>query len=206
MQYDSISWQRAWEFPAFRTKLIIGLIIMLGILIYVPDFFLYIQNRPGTQIQDEVLNSLPRKDVSNYIFLLLYPFTALVIWRMVEKTTFCITALWSYIFLCIGRTISIYFVPLDPPTGLVHLQDPFSVFFYGTEMITKDLFFSGHTATLFLIALCLERKWEKRLAFVATAILAVLLLVQRVHYTADIIAAPFFSYLFWHLGRMVAKQ
>jgi hypothetical protein len=206
MQYDSISWQRAWEFPAFRIKLIAGLIIMLGILIYVPDFFLYIQSRSGSRLNDSVLKLLPSADVSTYIFLLLYPFIALVIWRMVEKTTFCITALWSYIFLCIGRTISIFFIPLDPPIDLVHLQDPFSVFFYGTERITKDLFFSGHTATLFLIGLCLERKWEKRLAFAATAILAVLLLIQRVHYTADIIAAPFFSYFFWYMGLLVAKH
>jgi hypothetical protein len=32
-----------------------------------------------------------------------------------------------------------------------------------------------------------------------------LLMVQRVHYTADIIAAPFFSYLFWYLAKQVSN-
>jgi hypothetical protein len=205
MQYESISWQRAWEFPTFRIKLIAGLIILAGILFFAPEFFLYIQLRDGLNLDDKVLEFLPATDVSVFIFLLLYPFTALVIWRMVEKTAFCITALWSYILLCMGRIVTIYLVPLDPPAGLIDLKDPFSVFFYGTEIVTKDLFFSGHTATLFLIALCLERKWEKRMAFAATLILAILLMVQRVHYTADIIAAPFFSYLFWYLAKQVSN-
>lgn len=206
MQYDSISWQRAWEYPAFRIKLIAGLIILTGILVFVPDFFLLIQVREGILLNDWVLNALPAKDVSPYIFLMLYPFMALMIWRMVEKTAFCITGLWAYIFLCLGRMVTIYLIPLEPPAGILHLEDPFSVFFYGTEVITKDLFFSGHTATLFLIALCLEKKWEKYLAFAATLVLAVLLMVQRVHYTADILAAPVFSYLFWLLGKRIAKH
>lgn len=205
MQYDSISWQRAWEYPAFRLKLVTGLIILLGILVFAPDYFLYIQSREGVLLNDWLLNELPAVNVSSYIFLMLYPFMALMIWRMVEKTAFCITALWAYIFLCMGRMITIYLIPLEAPAGILHLEDPFSVFFYGTEIITKDLFFSGHTATLFLIALCLEKPLEKYLAFIATAILAVLLMIQRVHYTADIIAAPVFSYLFWMLGKRIAK-
>ncbi len=205
MQYDSISWQRAWEYPLFRVKLISGFLILAGILFFVSDFFLYVQARPGIVLNDEVLALLPARDVSPYIFLTLYPFMALMIWRMVENTTFCITGVWAYILLCMGRMITIYLIPLEPPVGLLHLEDPFSVFFYGTELITKDLFFSGHTATLFLIALCLERKPEKYLAFFATGVLAVLLMIQRVHYAADIIAAPVFSYLFWMIGRRVAK-
>lgn len=205
MQYESISWQRAWEYPAFRIKLITGLISLTFISVFVPDFFLYIQSRPGILLQDPVLEMLPARDVSPCIFLLLYPFMALMIWRMLAKTSFCITALWAYIFLCIGRMVTILLIPLDPPTGIIHLEDPFSVFFYGTEVITKDLFFSGHTPTLFLIALCLENKIEKQLAFISTAILALLLMIQRVHYTADILAAPVFSYLFWMLGLRVSR-
>jgi len=205
MQYESVSWQRAWEFPAFRIKLISGLIILAGILVFVPDYFLFIQAREAVLLNDWLLNTLPVKDVSAYIFLMLYPFMALMIWRMVENTAFCITGLWAYIFLCMGRMVTIFLIPLEAPSGILHLEDPFSVFFYGTEVITKDLFFSGHTATLFLIALCLEKRWEKSLAFASTFVLAILLMVQRVHYTADILAAPVFSYLFWMLGKRMAK-
>lgn len=206
MKYDSVSWQRAWEYPTFRVKLVSGLIFLTGILVFVPDFFVYIQSRQGVLLNDWVLNMLPAADVSPYIFLMLYPFMALMIWRMVEKTDFCITGLWAYILLCLGRMVTIFLIPLEPPVGILHLEDPFSVFFYGTEFITKDLFFSGHTATLFLIALCLERKYEKYAAFVATAVLALLLMIQRVHYTADILVAPAFAYLFWLLGKRFSRR
>ncbi|RYE39493.1 MAG: hypothetical protein EOP48_25715, partial [Sphingobacteriales bacterium] len=116
MQYDSISWQRAWEYPAFRLKLVTGLIILLGILVFAPDYFLYIQSREGVLLNDWLLNELPAVNVSSYIFLMLYPFMALMIWRMVEKTAFCITALWAYIFLCMGRMITIYLIPIAPST------------------------------------------------------------------------------------------
>lgn len=101
--------------------------------------------------------------------------------------------------------ITISLIPLDAPLNLVHLSDPFSIIFYGSNLITKDLFFSGHTATLCLVGLCLENKTEKMIIFIATGILGVLLLVQHVHYTADVLAAPVFSYIFWYLGRTVTR-
>jgi hypothetical protein len=90
--------------------------------------------------------------------------------------------------------LAISFVPLDPPAGLIVLTDPLTAVFYGRSTITKDLFFSGHTSILFLAFLCLERKWDKILALTGTCIVACLLLVQHVHYTIDIIAAPIIIY------------
>jgi len=205
MQSKSFSWQIAWDYPAFRVKFLLGLFTMAIILFFFPDFCLFIQERNGLLINDLLLDNLPAKDVSVYIFILLYPITGFFFWRMYRKSSICITALWGYIFLCLARMLTITLIPLEAPKGLLHLVDPFSLFFYGPNVITKDLFFSGHTATLFLVGLCLENKWEKRTAFAATAILAALLLVQHVHYTADILAAPVFSYLFWYIGKTIAK-
>jgi hypothetical protein len=205
MQSKSLSWQIAWDYPAFRVKFLLGLFAMGAILFFFPDFFLFIQKRNGLTINDWLLDSLPAKDVSTYIFVLLYPITGFFFWRMIKKSSICITALWGYIFLCLVRMLTISLMPLEPPKELLHLSDPFSLFFYGPNLITKDLFFSGHTATLFLVALCLENKWEKGIAFGATVVLGVLLLIQHVHYTADILAAPIFSYLFWYIGRTIAR-
>ena len=205
MQSKTLPWQVAWDYPAFRVKFFLGVICLSVILFFIPDFFLFIQHRNGVLINDALLNRMPSYDVSTYIFMLLYPITGFFFWRVIRQSTMCITALWGYVFLCLARMITISIIPLEPPAGLMHLHDPFSIFFYGSNVITKDLFFSGHTATLCLVALCLENKWEKRIAFAATFILAVLLLIQHVHYTADIIAAPLFSYLFWYLGKTIAR-
>ncbi|AMP99296.1 hypothetical protein AY601_2402 [Pedobacter cryoconitis] len=205
MQTKQLTWQFAWEYPAFRVKFILGILMMVLILFYIQDFFLFIQARNGVLMDDWVLSRLPAHDVSRYIFLIINPAIVFFIWRIIKNTSMCITALWGYIFFCVARMITILLIPLDAPVNLVHLTDPFLVLIYGSNMITKDLFFSGHTATLCLIGLCLENKNEKVIIFIATGILGVLLLVQHVHYTADVLAAPVFSYLFWYLGRTVAR-
>jgi hypothetical protein len=206
MQTKQLTWQFAWEYPAFRVKFILGLLMMFLMSFYLKDFFLFIQARNGVLIDDWVLSRLPAQDVSHYIFLILYPATGFFIWRLIRNSSMCITALWGYIFLCLARMITILLIPLDAPVNLVHLSDPFLAIIYGSNVITKDLFFSGHTATLCLIGLCLENKTEKMIIFFATAILGVLLLVQHVHYTADVIAAPVFSYIFWYLGKTITRM
>jgi len=205
MQSKIYSWQLAWDYPAFRIKFFLGLMTLGVIVFFLPEFFLFIQDRNGVIINDYVLNSLPARNVSFYIFMILYPAAGFFLWRVIGKSSICITALWGYIFLCLARMVTISMVPLEPPVGIVHLSDPFSIIFYGSNIITKDLFFSGHTATLCLVGLCLENKTEKIIVFTATVALAILLMIQHVHYTADILAAPVFSYLFWYLGKTIAK-
>ena len=100
----------------------------------------------------------------------------------------------TFIFVTILRVLAISLIPLDPPKGLIVLTDPLTGVFYGQSTITKDLFFSGHTSILFLTILCLEKKNDKIIASIATLIVACLLLVQHVHYTIDIIAAPIIIY------------
>jgi hypothetical protein len=205
MQFKQFSWQIAWDYQAFRIKFILGMLILIAILIFIPHFFLHIEAREGNVLNDWVLAYLPAVDVSLYIFLVLYAMIGLFLYRMSRNTIMCLTALWAFIFLCAARILTITFVPLDPPADIINLADPCSIFFYHSNVITKDLFFSGHTATMFLGALCLEKKNDKMIAFTATGVIAVLLLIQHVHYTADILAAPFFTWLCWYLGKSMAK-
>jgi membrane-associated phospholipid phosphatase len=96
-------------------------------------------------------------------------------------------------------------VPLNPPPGLIQLSDPIANAFYGKSFVTKDLFYSGHTATVFLIFLCLEKRDEKIAALIATFIVGVLVLFQHVHYTIDVIAAPVFTYICFFIARKITK-
>jgi hypothetical protein len=92
-------------------------------------------------------------------------------------------------------------VVLDPPVGMVNLVDPLSSVFSGNAVITKDLFFSGHTTTMVLIFLCLEKRTDKRIALIAAFAVACLLLVQHIHYTIDVLAAPVVVYPCYRLTR-----
>ncbi len=94
-------------------------------------------------------------------------------------------------------------VPLEPPAGLIPLFDPVLVPFYGLNPVTKDLFYSGHTGAVFLIYLFLQRKQEKLFALIAGILVAVLLLIQHIHYTIEVLIAPVFVYFVFILARKV---
>lgn len=91
--------------------------------------------------------------------------------------------------------LTITLVPLAAPAGLVELVDPLTGVFYGHTVITKDLFYSGHTSSILMMYFCLPKKSDRMLALIATIIVGCLLLVQHVHYTIDVLAAPIFVYL-----------
>jgi hypothetical protein len=87
-----------------------------------------------------------------------------------------------------------YTVPFNPPLKMIPLADPFVQFFGSGAVLTKDLFFSGHTATLFILFLTAASKKTKYFFLTGTIIAALLLLLQHVHYTVDVLSAPFFTY------------
>jgi hypothetical protein len=97
-------------------------------------------------------------------------------------------------------------VSLNPPVGLIPLADPITNQFYGIHYITHDLFFSGHTTTVFLIFLCLKKKADRIYVLLASLILGVLLLIQHVHYTIDVLAAPVFTYAVYRLTLVFTKR
>jgi hypothetical protein len=188
------NWKETWSSSLQRAQLIIGSVLMVIISFMLPPFFNMIQKRDGPLLHDWVLAAIPPHNVSWAIFTVIWGIGFYSLWRGIEKPTIYINYLWTFIFITILRVLAISMVSLDPPTGLIVLTDPLTAVFYGRSTITKDLFFSGHTSILFLAFLCLERKWDKILALTGTCIVACLLLVQHVHYTIDIIAAPIIIY------------
>jgi hypothetical protein len=188
------NWKQTWNSSLQRAQLLIGTVLMLIITFMLPPFFNLIQKRNGPVLNDWVLAAIPPHNVSVAIFAVIWGMGFYSLYRAMEKPTIYITYLWTFIFITILRVLAISLIPLNPPPGLIVLTDPLTAVFYGRSTITKDLFFSGHTSILFLLILCLEKKSDKILATIATIIVACLLLVQHVHYTIDVIAAPIIIY------------
>lgn len=198
-QILAISWGEAWNNTAFRNRLFLGIGIMGLLAFFMPVFFAEIEQREGQVLDDALLKLIPSYDVSIMIFMVLYGGIVWLIRDVFRNSITFLMLLWAYIFLSVCRVVTISLVPLNPPAGLVEMWDPVSVFFYHTNMITKDLFFSGHTSVLCLLALCQQNMQRKLIGFALTFLMAVLLLIQHIHYTVDILAAPVFAMLFWYL-------
>ena len=201
-----MKWKKAWQYPSFRNRMIAGLFILPVILLFFQYFFGIIEKRKGIQLSDWVLDTLPAYDLSIPIFVIIWLMTIFIIVRCIQSPSLFILFLWSYIFLCLSRIITISLVPLAPPQGLIELKDPVTNFFYGGKFISRDLFYSGHTATQFLLFLCLQKRRERLMALIATVLLGSMILLQHVHYIIDVVSAPFFSFLAYRLAVSVCSS
>ena len=177
---------------------------MLLLFLHYQHFFSILKKREGAYIHDLVLQAIPAFDVSLPTFLIIWTISGLVIVRMIQQPAFALLMLSSFTLLCIARMVSIAMVPLNPPDGLIKLNDPLTSMIYGgkDKFMTKDLFFSGHTSNMFLMCLCLTKKTDKYLALLATIAVGVLVLVQHVHYTIDVLAAFLFTYIVYRVSRI----
>jgi membrane-associated phospholipid phosphatase len=199
-------WQDAWQSAWYRKRVIGGLALVIVILSLFPFFFQTIEKRSGYQLADPLLGWLHPHNVSIAIFVIIWAVSLLGVLRAAQDPYMFLTFVWAYALLSVMRTLAITLVPLDPPVGLVGLVDPISNFFYGEKFVTRDLFFSGHTSSVFLIFLCLPGKMDRSLALIATVAVGYLLLVQHVHYTLDVLGAFVFGWLaFWTVRKTVVR-
>lgn len=198
---ENISWSKAWQERRFRNKTIIALLLVTIILTLLPTFFAFIEKREGMVLQDYLLDVIPAMDVSIPTFIIIWTVVILVLYRIYQNPRLFLVVAYGFILMCLARILTISLLPLNPPTGIITLQDPIANIAYGGNgiFITKDLFYSGHTGNMFLFFLCLEAKWDKIIALTASFLIGLLVLIQHIHYSIDVFAAFIFTY-FIYLG------
>jgi hypothetical protein len=202
------AWRDAISDPFYKKRLLSGSIIWTAILIAFPFFFNYIETRDGIILNDFIISKLPAYDVSIPTFIIIWSMFLLFLKRTIYNPELLLLFLWGFIFLSISRFISIYLIPLNPPEQLIALRDPITNMFYGKKhgFITKDLFYSGHTSTQFLMCLCFTKKSDKLLALISTILIGFFVLIQHIHYSIDVLAAPFLTYLVFLLSKKMVKR
>lgn len=142
---------------------------------------------------DPAFWSLPTKDVSIPIFTITYG--SIISYAILNRKQkyFVSKMAFSYGLLLIFRTLTLTILPLKEPETIVYLEDPFLNYFIYSGTIDSDLFFSGHTALICLIFF-LTHKWKWTFALLGI-VMGILLMIQRVHYSIDILAALPFAFL-----------
>lgn len=189
-----MNFQEAIRNKNFRIEFIITITLLVIVLILLSNFLNSVEAREGIGFHDPVLNLFEPVDLTWLTFGLIYVALFTSLYFLLKEPELLVTAIQSYIILVVIRIISMYLVPLNPPEKMIPLADPFVEFFGTGQLLTKDLFFSGHTATLFLLYLLTEKKSIRIYLLVSTVIVALSVLLQHVHYSVDVFVAPFFAY------------
>jgi len=187
-------WQSFLRNKRYSTEFIITALLLILIMISFSQFLQYIEGRDGVVLNDPLLNLFNPVDLTWLTFSVIYLSIILFFSTVLLKPYKLMLALQAYGLMIIFRAIVMYFTPLNPPHGIMLLDDPFVQLFGNGEIFTKDLFFSGHTATLFLLFLLSENKKLKTVFLISTLIVGACVLLQKVHYSIDVFAAFFFAF------------
>ena len=191
---------------SFRIKFLITLFLLVIILFSLANFLAYNEARPGFSFNDPLLAAFHPVDVTWVTFGLIYLGLIIALSFLTFNPDRMLLALQSYTLIAALRLITIYFLPLNAPIYIIPLKDPFVEYFGGGETLLRDLFFSGHTSTMFLFFLTAKSKKLKTVFLICTILIATCVLIQHVHYTIDVVAAPFFAYTSYRISRLINKR
>ncbi len=177
-----------------RREAIISIPFLAAILIIFPQFLQFVEARQGVVFTDPILVLFNPIDLTWLTFGLIYLSILITIFSLAKKPERLLFTLQCYGLMVFFRLIVMYLLPLEAPTTLIPLNDPLVQLLGTGEILTKDLFFSGHTATLFLLFLIMEKRVIKIIFLASTILVGIAVMLQHVHYVVDVAVAPFFAY------------
>lgn len=192
--YACASWQ-AWRSGLSEQGFLLKLLVTPGLFVLysaaTQHLGSYVELRKGLQLSDPLLYLFPAGDYSVPIFLLLYTSLALTILTHLDRPRVILRIIEMHFLVAVIRQLCILAIALEPPAGLIVLRDVFleNTVYPRQSPLTKDLFFSGHVASIWLYFLCAERPAMRHLLIAATLGMSFMILAMRVHYTYDLYGA-----------------
>ena len=194
-----MNWKVFLELKRNRIELVITLLLLAVVLASLANFLNFVEARHGVVLPDPVLKLFNPIDLTWLIFALIYISLIVAIVTLIKNPKQLFFAIQLYTLMVTVRIVAMYLLPLEPPVRMIVLNDPFIEFLGTGQTLTKDLFFSGHTATLFILFLVSEKKIIKIVFLISTIVVAISVLLQHVHYTIDVFAAVFITYACYKL-------
>jgi len=189
------AWRAAWAWPRFRLDLAVTGALVAGATIVHASYVTWNEGRPGVVLPDPVLRLFAPRDVGTWTFALIYGALLGALVGIGSRPRRLVRAFQGYAYLALVRVALMALVPLDPPATIIPLRDPLvELFSTGDAPLTRDLFFSGHTATLFLLYLVHPPGRVRAGLLLAAIAVAGLTVWQHTHYVVDVLVAPFVAY------------
>jgi membrane-associated phospholipid phosphatase len=201
-----LNWKKFFKNKKRKVELLLTTVLLAVVLISFSQFLLFVEDRTGATLSDPILNLFSPIDLTWLIFAFIYLSLLIAIVELVKEPERLILALQCYGLMVIFRSIAMYLMPLEAPLTLLPLNDPFVQFFGEGNILEKDLFFSGHTATLFLLFLLMDKRSLKIIFLIFTLLVGISVILQHVHYSIDVFAAPFFAYTSYRIVCLFKKR
>lgn len=198
------SWRAAWSDRGFRLRALLTAPALVLTLMVLARFLEQNELREGVVLADPVLRLFAPADVTWVTFGFIYLGLVVAVGSLLRHPPLLLLAVQTYIVMVVFRIIAMSLLPLEPPPTMIPLQDPLVEYVGTGKLLTKDLFFSGHTSTLFLLFLVFPAGRMKTLFLICTVLVAVCVVLQHVHYTIDVFAAPFFAFAAYRIAQRLA--
>jgi len=196
------TWKEVFGERTGQRALFSTLLYVAITLVVYTKFLVFVEQRQGVVLADPLLAAFPAQDLTWPIFIVLYGSVVLAVASLLRDPSLLILALRSYATLVAIRMLCMWMIPLDPPVGMIALVDPVVQWATGArEALSRDLFFSGHTSLLTLMA-CLMPRTSLRVFFSVCAFaMGCFVVLQHVHYTIDVLVAPMAAYVAYRFMR-----
>ncbi len=202
----SAEWRQLFKKPAQRYTFLITIVILISALNFFAKFLIYVETRQGVYLQDPLFKHFIAVDFNTLIFILIYGSLLTGLISLLPHPRYLILALQTYSLMVLFRFMAMYLTPLEVPEGIINLRDPL-VFTLGTgQFITKDLFFSGHIASLTILFFTAKNKYLKWLFLLLTIIVAGMIFMQKAHYSIDMLVAPFFAFMAYSIAKTIDNK
>jgi hypothetical protein len=200
-------WRESLGMSSFRYLFFGGLLILAAGLFIFTWFLQFIQARQGFVILDPVITRIGPYHLCTPIMLATYLPVVFGLGYLSVYPSHLMKWVWAYAILMGFRAVCMYLVPLEPPATMIELRDMvLEATVYQGNVITKDLFFSGHVAVLFLFSLTAQHRSVKVLFLLASTAVAAFLVMQHVHYTIDVFVAPVFAFFAYKVSGWILKR
>ncbi|MHC4829180.1 MAG: phosphatase PAP2-related protein [Planctomycetota bacterium] len=211
-----------WSWPRTLGAVAGSFVFRYGCFAFMVWLALHAERRPAPHLPDAIIDRtpyLPWVQAHNYTLWVACYLPVALIFMVKDARRFVRYMLLSGL-LAVTRGLCILATGLGPVTGadnnVVRLQDPetFQRAFLGIVdvtralvsdaphiYLTKDLFFSGHTATTFLLLLYVWRyPWLRWPMLVGHILVVLSLFFGHIHYTIDVIGAYAITLSFFALA------
>lgn len=200
------NWKKLFRSRSKTIEFFTTVILLILVVFSFSRYLKYNETRPGAIIDDPVLQYFNAIDLNSLLFFTIYSSLLLGLVAFSFDPQQLITAFQTYTLLVLFRMLAMWLIPLDPPVGCIDLQDPV-VFIMGTgKKIIKDLFFSGHTSTAFMLFQVAKNKFLKTYFLLATITVGISVILQKAHYTIDVYAGLIFSFTSYQIIKILHKK